>query len=235
MENQDSQHTREHSGRFTLGYDLGFVGTGTRILVGIGISSYLLAVDALDSSAYFLWQVAAWFLAILATYSAVYSLLAPRILGRVSPWMPTVLFYGPVLIVPYLEAIPDPASLALGLYIVASTMVVVLIGYGGCEVIGLPAFLIRRRRVVYCPWNTVDLVDKGVAESPQRAILRTGWFKTLAIAFMAATLLVVGHLLGDASVLVWLFTAIAAVALITASRLIGRRMVPYRRSTGPAG
>ena len=40
--------------------------------------------------------------------------------------------------------------------------------YGGCEVMAIPSLIFRRRYVVYCRYNVVDVVDKVVADRKDR-------------------------------------------------------------------
>lgn len=152
---------------FVLGYDLGSVGTWLRLAFGVMLSGYLL-VRELEEDVTDLGVLAAvtgWFLAITVAYLVAFWLLGPRVLARRSPWVGTIILYGPVLLLAYLD-VADTVALAAGLYIAISTLVVVFIRYGGCEVIGIPSLLLRRRYVVYCPWNLhSDLSDKLLADS----------------------------------------------------------------------
>jgi hypothetical protein len=111
----------------------------------------------------------------------------------------------------------------LSLYVTVSIVVVVFVRYGGCEVVGIPALLVRRRHVVYCPWNTVDLVDKAIHDSAWSARLQGAGVKVAAVSVSVAVLLAGGLLLGDAFPLVWLLTAAASVAVVAAAVVVGRR------------
>lgn len=208
---------------FTIGYDLGTVGTWVRILIGVIASLALLAVDLSDVTASFLAATAAWFAGILAAYTVAYAALAPRVLSRIHPWISTVLFYGPVLVLPYVDALPAAFRVALSLYVTASIVVVVFVRYGGCEVVGIPALVVRRRHVVYCPWNTVDLVDKAIHDSPWSQRLHGTGVKVAAVVVSVAVLLAGALSFGDAFPLVWLLTAAASVAVVAAAVVVGRR------------
>lgn len=180
----------EHAGPpFTVGYDLGSVGAWLRLTIGVGLSAWLLgnglADDLADAGPVVIAGVAGLFLAILAVYTAAFWWLGPRLLARTSPWVATAIFYGPVLVAAYVD-LPGVVALALGFYIAASTAVVVFIRYGGCEVIGIPTLLLRRRYVVYCPWNLhTDLVDKLLADAPLSRASGVGVRITAATAVAA--------------------------------------------------
>lgn len=150
---------------FTVGYDLGAVGAWLRVALGVIVSGYFLVDDlARLADPKTIATVAGWFLAILAAYLAAFWWLGPRVLARRSPWVGTAILYGPVLLVAYLD-LPDAVSLAVGAYIAVSTLVVVFMRYGGCEVVGIPSLLLRRRYRVYCPWNLqADLADRALAD-----------------------------------------------------------------------
>lgn len=153
----------------------------------------------------------------------------PRLLARASPWVGTTIFYGPVLLFAYLE-LPEPVDIALGTYVAISTLVVVFIRYGGCEVIGIPMLLLGRRYVVYCPWNLhADVTDKILADSPFAASVRgVGPKVAAAVAIAAVTVGFAG--IGPMPELRWelrlLFAAVTGpitVALWAAgSRLLDR-------------
>ncbi len=96
-------------------------------------------------------EAAGWFLAWFAAYFTAQWLLGERFFARVNPWVSTVILYGPVFVVPYLDFLPLAFRVGLSLYIVVSVLVVVFIRYGGCEMIGIPALILRRRYIVYCP------------------------------------------------------------------------------------
>lgn len=210
---------------FTIGYDLGTVGTWVRILIGVIASSALLLVDLSDVSGAFLAQIGGWLLGILAIYTAVYALLAPRVLPKVNPWVSTVLFYGPVLVLPYVDALPDAFRVALSLYVTVSIAVVVFVRYGGCEVVGIPALIVRDRYVVYCPWNTVDLVDKAIQDSEwSNPLLRSRAFKVTAVVLAVAVFAVGANVLGDAFPAVWVILA-AVLILLVGGGIVAHRLL----------
>ncbi len=199
---------------FTIGYDLGTVGAWVRIVIGVIASLALLVIDISDADTRFLVETALWFVGVLAAYTLVYVSLSRRILGRLNPWISTVIFYGPVLVLPYVESLPSMFRVALALYVTVSIAVVVFIRYGGCEVVGIPSLLVRRRHVVYCPWNTVDLVDKAIEDSRWSASLQAPAFRIIAIGVLIAVVSGGALFLGDVFPVVWLIVAAVAIGLV---------------------
>ncbi len=199
---------------FTIGYDLGTVGAWVRIVIGVIASLALLVIDISDADTRFLVETALWFVGVLAAYTLVYVSLSRRILGRLNPWISTVIFYGSVLVLPYVESLPSTFRFALALYVTVSIAVVVFIRYGGCEVVGIPSLLVRRRHVVYCPWNTVDLVDKAIEDSRWSASLQAPAFRIIAIGVLIAVVSGGALFLGDVFPVVWLIVAAVAIGLV---------------------
>jgi hypothetical protein len=54
---------------------------------------------------------------------------------------------------------PPEFKLALALFIAISLTFNFIVSYGGCEVMAIPSLIFRKRYVVYCPWNVIDVVD----------------------------------------------------------------------------
>lgn len=211
-----------NSAGFTIGYDLGTVGTWVRIAIGVVASLALLVIDLTDVGTGFLVDTSIWFVAILAVYMVVFAVLAPRVLPGLNPWVSTVIFYGPVLLLPYVDALPDTFRVALALYVSISIAVVVVVRYGGCEVVGIPSLIMRRRYVVYCPWNTVDLVDKAIEDSRWSPMLQGPVLKVIGVALPITVLAAGAMLLGEAFPLVWLGAAAGSVVIIAIAVLLRR-------------
>ena len=95
-------------------------------------------------------------------------------LGRMSPWVGTVLLVGPAVVVPGISALPAALRLGMVAYVSASLLLNAARNYGGCEVLALPSLLFRRWYTVYCPLNVIDAVERrvagaGGARSPEAA------------------------------------------------------------------
>lgn len=114
-----------------------------------------------------------YLLVVAAVYAVLYYLLSDRFLnwlGRANPWIPTIIFVGPPLLVAALSWGPDAFRLGLGMYVTASAILAAATSYGGCEVVALPALLFKRRHVVYCPYNIVDAMEDAVVRNEQKDV-----------------------------------------------------------------
>jgi len=94
---------------------------------------------------------------------AVFYIILMRLLGdalaRVNPWIATVVVHSPLALAHW-GALPQSLTIGVPLYIGASQVLQAGTGYGGCEMVAIPALLLRRRYVVYCSLNAVDLVER---------------------------------------------------------------------------
>jgi hypothetical protein len=157
---------------FTVGYDVRVVGRLARLVGGlIPLILILMDIAILDNPIpkveplILLRDTGIYLIAVAVVYAALYYLLSNRFLdwlGRVNPWISTVIFVGPPLAVAALSLGPDAFRLGLGMYVAAA------MSYGGCEVVALPALLFKRRHVVYCPYNIVDVIEDAVAKNAQK-------------------------------------------------------------------
>ena len=177
--NENTLETPSSSRFGKLGLDVGLVGRWSRFVYGLFILIPLV-VDIADdfnfssASLAFYGRVILYFLFILAVYSAVYWLLGERLLAWANPWIGTVIFVGPALIIGWWNVIIAPATdlhlpteliVAMALYIGLSLLVQWRIQYGGCEVVSLPIIFFRRRYPTYCvPLVAVDAVEKVVVD-----------------------------------------------------------------------
>jgi hypothetical protein len=213
---QYSANARTVSGAegFTVGYHLGTVGTWVRILVGVLASLALITTDLTVTrpDPAFWWETFLWFLAVGGVYTAVYVTLAARVLPRLNPWVSTLVFYGPVLALPYLEALPATLRLAMTLYIVGSIALVVVMRYGGNAVVALPALITGRRHVVYCPWNAADLVDKAIEDSRWSGDLQGAAVRVVAVVVLISVLATGFFTVGPTEPVVWVLAFSASVA-----------------------
>ena len=162
-----------------LGVDVGLFGRWSRLLWGIAILIPLAfgAVQDLQSSGSSLWfygLAGTYFLGIGAAYVSVYWAFGERFFARANPWINTLVFVGPALVVAWWEllfgpltglALPSGLPLGMSAYIGISFILQWKIRYGGCEVVALPIILSKRRYTTYClPLVAVDAVEKVVVE-----------------------------------------------------------------------
>lgn len=117
-----------------------------------------------------------------------------RFLRRVDPWLAAIILVAPLAVLFALPFVPDPVTVGVFLYIAISQFVQAAIGYGGCEIVGIPTLLLRRRYTVYCALNAADVVERWLGGRPR-------WITwTVAVAaFVLTTLLgVAAQLVGKA-------------------------------------
>ena len=172
--------TQGRAGKFgELGLNVGFVGRWSRLLWGVAILLPLAAGAVRDlqssgSSLSFYGLAGIYFLGIGAAYVSVYWALGERFFARTNPWVNTVVFVGPAIVVAWWEllfrsltglTLPSALPLAMSAYIGISFILQWKIRYGGCEVVSLPILLSKRRYTTYClPLVAVDAVEKVVVE-----------------------------------------------------------------------
>jgi hypothetical protein len=153
-----------------LGRDVGPVGRMIRLVLGlaiIGAAGWLLIDN--DLSAPELAVTGLFLILITLFYLAMTWLLGRRLLGRISPWTATTLFLTPVVLLGVLPGVPTTLRVAVMVYYGVSLLVIAVIGYGGCEVVGIPMAILRRRDVVYCPLNAADAVERPLTRNRRRA------------------------------------------------------------------
>src|SRR5256885_15639368 len=102
-------------------------------------------------------------------------LLGDRVLSRVDPWIATFILFLPSVVIgilgpPGLRLLPREAPLGNSLYIGVGLLVMAANGYGGCEQISIPNIIFRRRQIMYCPYNAVDLAERAARSGRERAV-----------------------------------------------------------------
>jgi hypothetical protein len=153
-----------------LGKCLGPVGASARLVGGALLIASTAGYFSDHSRASTLATLVLVFAATVAFYAALYWAAGER-LARLDPWPRTVLFLAP-LWVRQLGALPASVRQGLGLYIGVGLLVTVAIRYGGCEVVAIPSALLRRRYVVYCPYNVIDAAERPLGQG-RGPLLRT--------------------------------------------------------------
>jgi hypothetical protein len=164
--------------KFTIGYDVRIVGRVTRLVGGlIPLILILMDIFILDNPIpkvaplILLRDTLFYLIVVAAVYALLYYLLSDRFLdwlGRINPWIPTAIFVGPPIVVAVLSLGPDAFRLGLGMYVAASAILAAAMSYGGCEVVALPALVFKRRHVVYCPYNIVDVIEDAAVNNAQK-------------------------------------------------------------------
>lgn len=165
-----------------VGINVGSVGRWTRFVLGI-VVMLIVAGDLITAShghnmnTYLLIVVS--FFGITGVYTLVHVLVGDRLKGR-SAWWGTFIFVVPImfaLIAPefdrqlqigYLFNLPElnhPFQLALFLYIGISFFFQWRAKYGGCEVVTIPNFILRKNYGSYCvPLLPLDMLEKFIVD-----------------------------------------------------------------------
>jgi hypothetical protein len=127
--------------------------------------------------------IAAVFVVCVVGYTAVTWLLGERLFRGADPWLLAILLVAPALVL-----FLFPAQLVIGYdaFLGISMVVQAAIGYGGCEIMGIPTLFVRRRYTVYCAMNGGDVVEMWLAR--QRAGVR--W--TLSVLAFVGVMVLMG-------------------------------------------
>lgn len=167
--------TNEAKSSFTLGLDAGPIGRVSRLILGglIPIYSIIRLLLNSDLTLGFYAQAMLYFAAIFLVYLAAHYFLGERLLARINPWIGTLILVGPPSVALLFRLGPGSFQIALALYIAISLVLNFIMSYGGCEVMAFPSLIFRRRYVVYCPWNVVDLADKVIEDSRAKSLAST--------------------------------------------------------------
>lgn len=181
---------------FRIGLGVGTFGRWFRLLIGINAIAYLSVNPVLlnplptaEIVPYF-GEVGLWLLGIIVAYMAGVWCFGHLPVHRLNPWLGTVIFLGVPTLLRMRGFIPESAQVAFGFYIGASLIATFFMRYGGCEVVALPSILFGKRFTMYCPYNAVDAVERGVAPDG----FSTG-HRWIAILSLAITMLVGGYFL----------------------------------------
>jgi len=97
-----------------------------------------------------------------AGYTLLVSVLGERVLVRTDPWLGAIVLYAPLAAIVSLPFAPGWTAVGASLYIGVSLVVEAIIGYGGCEIAGIPALVLRRRYTIYCLFNSADLAERAL-------------------------------------------------------------------------
>ena len=147
----------EHRG-FALGQGVGWCGRCTRLVLGLlGLASIGKEVAQGGLSATLIGQLAGSLLLAAVLYIILFWQLGERI---AHPWLRTVIFWAPLVFVPFLFLIPWGWGFGVLLYWSVSCLMAALLSHGDCEIVAFPSLLFRRHYTVYCPLNAIDLVER---------------------------------------------------------------------------
>ena len=97
-------------------------------------------------------------------YTVLVAVLGERALVRVDPWLGAIILYAPLAVILTLPFVPRWAAVGATLYIGVSLVVEAVIGYGGCEIAGIPTLVLRQRYTIYCLLNSADLAERALRD-----------------------------------------------------------------------
>jgi hypothetical protein len=153
---------------FVIGRDLAPAGRLVRVLAGLlnlaaaaGIARLSAPISPVDAVG-----VVLAFLVTASAYTGGIWLLGDRLLPRLDPWLTALVLVAPLGVLFVVPMVPDPVTIGAFLYIAVSQLVQAAIGYGGCEVAGIPTLLLRSRHTIYCYLNCADLVEHWLHGQP---------------------------------------------------------------------
>ncbi len=148
-----------------IGRDLLPGGRAVRLLAGLYFLASVAAFFTVVAGA-LSWrgigQVALVFSLVAVGYTALVAVLGQRLLVRVDPWLGAILLYAPLALILALPLVPGWTAVGASLYIGVSLMVEAAIGYGGCEIVGIPTLVLRRRYTIYCLFNGADVAERAL-------------------------------------------------------------------------
>ena len=151
-----------------VGRDLLPGGRVVRLLAGLlflaSVADGLLMGAAGPLSWRVLGLVAIVFALAAAGYTALVAVLGERVLVRVDPWLGAIILYAPLAVILTLPFVPGWAAVGATLYIGVSLVVEAAIGYGGCEIAGIPTLVLRQRYTIYCLLNSADLAERALRD-----------------------------------------------------------------------
>ena len=184
-------HAPRKDGDFIIGYHVGPYGRWVRLIFAIYflvffvVNPLVLNSQPLDDFLPFALQTLMWVGVVTGAYLVVFYFLGELLLAKMNPWVGTLVFLGAPTIVGLLGYMPQQVQIAFGVYVPLSLILIFFMKYGGCEVIALPSLILRRRYTMYCPYNAIDAVERGV--TPDRG---KGLELILAMVSLTITLFV---------------------------------------------
>jgi hypothetical protein len=149
-----------------VGRDLLPGGRAVRLLAGLLFMASVADGLLMESAGPLSWRtvglVVFVFALAAAGYTALVAVLGKRVLVRIDPWLGAIVLYAPLAAILSLPFVPGWADVGASLYIGVSLVAEAVIGYGGCEIAGIPALVLRRRYTIYCLFNSADLAERAL-------------------------------------------------------------------------
>ncbi len=200
-----------------IGRDVGPAGRLVRVLAGLLNLAGAVSIASLMGplSPILLGQAALAFVLIAVAYTGLVGLVGPRFLDRIDPWVSAILMVAPLAVLFALPFVPDPVTVGAFLYVGISQFVQAAIGYGGCEIVGIPTLLLRRRYTVYCALNGADVVERRLRGRPRWV----AWSWAVAAFVVTTALGGLAQLIGGATGFFAAYLAFLVIGLVV-SRII---------------
>jgi hypothetical protein len=236
MTRPSHEHTHDGDNLFIIGRGIGPVGRWLRLLLGLYFLIFLV-VNPLylhpvpqEEIAAFALRVGGYTLLITAIYVAVFYLIGELVLSRMNPWTGTVIFLGIPMTLALLGFLPQTVEMAFWLYVSGSLVLIFFMRYGGCEAVALPSLLLKRRFTMYCPFNTVDAVERAVTPDESTAHHRLLAILSLAIVVFVGGyfFLVEWHVLGHDGIALDIDNRWSLLLLLPLVRLAALTLGHYR-------
>ncbi|MCI0711820.1 MAG: hypothetical protein L0154_16815 [Chloroflexi bacterium] len=156
--------------QFTIGQHSTTFGRWIRLIMGLLIILYVGLRMISNTNRVDALPIFASFAGILVVYYAAFLLLEKPLLARMNPWVNTLVFVVPSLVVVAVPVFPAGLQLGMILYWGVSMVLNGLIRYGGCEVLAVPTLVYKRRYDVYCPMNVFDAAEQAIAGNRRKPL-----------------------------------------------------------------
>lgn len=192
------------SENFVIGNDMGRYGAVYRLIFAVYFTAIfilkplVLDPQPLDEFWSFMGETAFWAVVIAGIYFAVFYALKGVVLEALNPWARTAIFLGTPAILALMGLLPTPVSVGFGVYDSLSLFLAVKMRYGGCEVIALPTYILRRRYTMYCGLNMFDLMERALING--RAARQSPILSMISITlvlFVVSYFSFVSHVIAD--------------------------------------
>lgn len=205
---------------FVIGRDLGRAGRLVRVLAGLLNLAAALSIARLMGtiSAEVLAQIGLAATAAAIVYTLVVAALGQRLLAQIDPWLAALILIIPLAVLFVLPFVPDSITVGAFLYIAMSQFVQAAIGYGGCEIVGIPTLLLRKRYTVYCALNGADVVERWLRSRPRWV----AWILVLLAFVLTMTLGGVAEVIGKAAGFFGAYIAFLVIGFIASRIVISR-------------
>jgi hypothetical protein len=176
--------TRQRLEQARIGRDLLPIGRLMRVVAGLSLlaAAFLTGSQLAKSGGQSNQALAAFAISAVA-YTVATWLVGEQLFARLGPWLSAIVLVAPATLA--LFFLPTMASAGYDAFLGVSMLVQAANRYGGCEILGIPTLIVRRRYTVYCALNGGDVVEHWLRR--QAVLLR--WVVGV-LAFVGIILLI---------------------------------------------